>query len=951
LFGKPISLTTRCTFILLLICCLSQVMAQKTRSISGTVIDSTRAAIPDVSVLLIAETDTLRTVTDQSGSFSMTGIGAAKFSIQASVVGFHRFSAEYAFTEKETHKHIGAITLKKSSLLLEEVVVKSKPNPMRFMQDTVEYNAAAFEVNEGDNVADLLKQFPGIEVDDNYHVKTAGKEMTKLRVNGTDFFTNNVSDFIAKLPAGIVSKIQVIDNFGDEANFTGIKLGEPSKMMNIVTKPGMGKGAFGDVSANAGTNDMIASSAQLNLWKENKQSSARVNFNTSNNGAGTSRAAGLGFTHNDRFGKHGRAGVVYNFAGNGNAFLREQVTESFNAAGQFINNSKSEGNSGGSNHGLNLTMSLHNKRTFLQGYLMGTYNVSDHENFSLNNQFGLLRQDINNRNSAINSSPGISGMFSFSRKLKNRNNSLSARTSFAVSGRSNDQNIRTNTLYYDKNTSLLLKDSLLNRDVNSTSNNQQLGFGFDYSHGLKPPKDSLGRQSLNFTYNGSFASAANMASTYVFDNVSNKAAFVDSLSTSFRSISFQQSFGINYNFNSQKMRYNVGLNASPNLITNRDTRTLQTTKNNTFNYSPGLNFSKTLTQGKILSFNYRGSNTNPTIYQLQPVQNMQNLQNIVVGNANLKPSFNHNMGSNFSYVHTKTGRTVQVGINASSVQREIVNHVMLLPDTLNSFKQITRYENVDGNYQINGNYFINIPIKKQSLSIRYQGSVGFSRRAVLFNHQKAFGEGLNYSQQIGGGLTKKKLTMNTSVAYLVTNNNNASSMLSFSEYQPIGIGQLTAPAFYRTSSIRALLDSDLRLKKFRLNASLGYTTNHSDATSNQPVRHTSDLNMRFSSRLTVKKTFFVNMGMTKRVNHGYALGNMDPLIMDVDLEKRFLKNNAMSIRVNANDLLGQGNNISRFVSGNTITDSRNNQPTRVLSLNLNYNLSNFGGKLFKVDPD
>ncbi len=57
----------------------------------------------------------------------------------------------------------------------------------------------------------------------------------------------------------------------------------------------------------------------------------------------------------------------------------------------------------------------------------------------------------------------------------------------------------------------------------------------------------------------------------------------------------------------------------------------------------------------------------------------------------------------------------------------------------------------------------------------------------------------------------------------------------------------------------------------------------------------------------------------------------------------------MSIR--GNDLLGQGNNLSRMVSGNTIIDSRSKQQTRVISINLSYSLSTFGGKHFAVDDD
>ncbi|WP_262709993.1 outer membrane beta-barrel protein [Pedobacter frigoris] len=913
--------------------------------------DSTKTAIPGVKVMIITGKDTLTTQTDDDGNFSMSKINADKFSVQVSMLGYHGLKAEYTFAEKEKHKRLEVFTLKMSSQMLKEVVIKGKPNPVRIMQDTVEFNAAAFQVNEGDNVADLMKQFPGMEIDENYNVKTMGKDMVKLRINGKDFFTNNVKDFIGRLPAGIVSKIQVIDDFGDEANFTGIKIGEPIKMLNIVTKPGMNKGVFGNVSSNAGTNDMIGSNGRINLWNDTRQSSADANLSTSNNGAGTSRSLGIGLSHNDKMGKNGQSGFSYSFNNNTNAFSNEQITETINPEGNFTNSSKREGENGGSNHNINWNINYNNKKLFIQGYVMGGYNHSDNQNLSFSNQYGLIRQDLKNSNRSNGSAPNVNASFSISKKLKNQKNSFSAKASFGLSGNSRDQNISTNTIYYDKNTGAFLKDSLLTRDLNSRSNNQNLNFGFNYSIALKKPKDTLGRQSINFSYNGAVSQSMNEVSTFVFDNKTNEVSFVDSLSTSFNTISFNQTLGINYNYGSSKNRYSFGFNARPNMMTNRDLRLTRTIKNNTFNYSPNLNYGRTIAKGKTLSISYQGSNNNPTIQQLQPIRNTQSLQNIIVGNPDLKPSFSHNMNGSFNYSHIKSGRSLQVGINASATQREIVDHVILVPDTLNSLKQITRYENVDGNYQISGNYNFHVPIKSNKYSVSYSGSMGFSNRAVIFNNNKVFGKGINFSQRLAGSMTTKKITLNTQAGYTITNNNNASSLYRFSEYQPIGIGQISAPAFFKTITLNTSVNGSLRLKNLTLNTGINYNTSHSDPTGDQAIRDISNINMNLSGRLTIFKSYFINLNTSKRLNYGYALANSNPFIINTTLGKNFLKDKNLSLTVSGNDLLGQGNNISRMVSGNTIIDSRNKQQTRIFSLNLNYNLSRFGGRHFRVNNE
>lgn len=924
--------------------------AQDNRKISGTITDTAKTALSGVNVSIITTTDTLKTKTDEYGQFRFTKINTDKFSVKISYVGYIDQTASFTFADKEKHKQLDEFRLKMSSQMLKEVVIKAKIDPVKFMQDTVEYNAAAFRVEEGDNVADLMKQLPGMEVDDDYNVKTMGKEMFKLRVNGKDFFTNDIKSFIGKLPAGIVSKIQVIDDFGDEANFTGIKIGEPIKMLNIVTKPGMNKGKFGSASAGAGTNDQLGSNAGFNLWNADKQSSANMSANTSNNGAGESRSLNLGLSHNNTFGKNKRAGFNYNISNNSSAFSREQIIESMVDGTNFINDSNSEGENSGISQNLGWNMNFNNKKLFIQTSASAGYNNSDNHNMSLNKQSGAFIQDLKNSNSSKSSSPQLRGNISLSKRLKNKNSSLSANASFSISSRSNDQNIHTNTLFYNKETGALQKDSLLNRDINSENSNQNVNFGFNYSKGLKKLlKDSLTHRSFNFSYSGSASRIENEASTYVYDNITDKVSFVDSLSTSFRTISFNQRLAITYNHNNSKLRYNFGFNANPGLLSNNDLRLRTNTDNNTFNYSPNANFSKTLSKGKTVSISYRGSNTNPTIQQLQPIRNAQSLQNIIVGNPELKPSFSHNMSSNFNYAHLKSGTSAQVGISGSTTQRQIVDHIILLQDTLDSQKQITKYENIDGNYELNGNYHINVPLSKNKHYINYSGSVGFSNRAIIFNNQKAFGKGLNFSQRISSSHNFKKFNISSNVSYSVTNNNDAGAMLRMDNIQVIG--QISAPQFFTTTTLSGSINGALRLKKVTVNGNISYSNTHTDATTKVSAREVGNLNASLSSRITIFKSYFLNISGSKRANYGYALANSNPLIINANTGKNFLKNKALSVFINANDILGEGDNISRNIMGNTIVDSRTKQQTRVFSVNLSYNLSSFGGRHFRVDPD
>ena len=95
---------------------------------------------------------------------------------------------------------------------------------------------SSFKVKEGAVVEDLLKKLPGVTVDKDGNVTAQGKAVSRVKVNGKDFFGGDVKTATKELPANIVDKIQVIDDYGDQATVSGIKDGDPDKIINIEIK-------------------------------------------------------------------------------------------------------------------------------------------------------------------------------------------------------------------------------------------------------------------------------------------------------------------------------------------------------------------------------------------------------------------------------------------------------------------------------------------------------------------------------------------------------------------------------------------------------------------------------------------------------------------------------------------------------------------------------------------
>lgn len=144
------------------------------------------------------------------------------------------------------------ILMQPDEKMLKAASVTAAASPMEIRQDTVIYNAAAFNVMATDNLADLLKKMPGVEVGSDGKVKVNGKEVSKITVNGKTFFLGDNKATLDNLPAKIVDKVKVIDQESESAQFTGIG-GDKEKVMDVELKEEYKSGWFGNAKLAGGT--------------------------------------------------------------------------------------------------------------------------------------------------------------------------------------------------------------------------------------------------------------------------------------------------------------------------------------------------------------------------------------------------------------------------------------------------------------------------------------------------------------------------------------------------------------------------------------------------------------------------------------------------------------------------------------------------------------------------
>lgn len=251
-----------CIFILAV---FTATLAFSQNSLKGTVSDENKNPLQYATVVLLHPADSTMAyyaISNTKGSFEINLIKQSDYILQVSYLGYQ---PEYKNIRipLESGNNLGNIVLKTAATNLAEVDVKGEISPMVIKKDTIEYNAGAFKVRADASTEELLKKLPGVEVDRAGNIKALGENVSKVMVDGKEFFSNDPKVATKNLPAKAIKKVQVYDKTSEESKFTGIKEASQGKEMNLVLKDDHKNGYFGQLTAGAGTEERYEASAKL----------------------------------------------------------------------------------------------------------------------------------------------------------------------------------------------------------------------------------------------------------------------------------------------------------------------------------------------------------------------------------------------------------------------------------------------------------------------------------------------------------------------------------------------------------------------------------------------------------------------------------------------------------------------------------------------------------------
>jgi hypothetical protein len=214
-------------------------------------------------------------ITNDKGRFQLSLKPNASYSVKVSFIGFKSRDLTIVTQNENINK---SIVLQEGGFDLEGVEIVLEM-PVSIKGDTIFYNADSFTSGTERKLEDVLKKLPVVVVNADGEVEVEGKKVSKLMVEGKDFFDGDTKLGVKNIPADAIEKIQVLRNYNEVGQLKGLENNEENVAMNIKLKKGKKNFWFGDVTAGLGPNKRYIVNPKLFYYSPKYSINLITNFN------------------------------------------------------------------------------------------------------------------------------------------------------------------------------------------------------------------------------------------------------------------------------------------------------------------------------------------------------------------------------------------------------------------------------------------------------------------------------------------------------------------------------------------------------------------------------------------------------------------------------------------------------------------------------------------------
>ena len=915
------------------------------REVSGVVRDSSDNPVIGATITLKSKKDTIRTSTNADGVFVFKNVKLATFSLAIDAMGYVSKVSRYLQNDAVKKLVLDPIIVREASKMLKGVTINGTPS-ITYKTDTVEYKASDYKVRENSTVDELLKKMEGFEVGSDGSVTHQGQQITKAKLNGKTYASGDVATAIQNLPADIVEKIQVVDDYGDQAARTGIKDGDPQKVLNITTRADRSVGTTGRVIARYGNDDRYFGSLFVQRINANQQIGLIGNLSNTVNGVastgiaggatngggggtgvgagargssspGTTKSGGPNINYRDQWSKKVQVimGYGYNFSNNNAINSSYGQTYSNQGSSNFISNGTSENDS--HNHNVNFEMDIEaDSANYIQIMPSFSYSSSTSSSNAYNNTvdyFGQvagstppvytdLRHSVTTGvSSSLNSSPNYATTVLYQHIFKKPKRNISfqgtvSRSTTTSNGEKNNDYLN----YSDTTENTMISDSLIHEFTYRTSINTTYRGSMTYSEPLS--------QFSRFEFNGQTRRSQYDNTATVDSILSNGQVKPLTYLSNIYNYSFTESrFTFNYRFEGIKWNWSIGTTLVPTELSgtklNNGVGVDVSTSHSYFRIIPVFRFAYSWSRTERFTLTYSGSNNEPNFTQIQPFIDRSNPTNIIIGNPDLVQAFTNSITAQYNNYIANSKLNFSLNGNATFTDNQISSNRIAIPEPIagtNKYKTIynTYYVNLNGAHA----YVLRYNIAKQLDDRKYNLSLNGN---ITYGYNVA----MSGNEDLNTHVVLDQLYHNTNWRF----------------------DERFGPRIDPTEDIE-------------INPYIGYDLSRSFTT----LLNASPTSLQTTSLAVDGYWFFLKQSkFTYSATKSYVTGltgfSTNPMVINLGFEQEFLKKKNLVFTFNIYDLLHQNNFIQQTITPQGVTNTLSNSLSRYFLFGMRLNLQRWSG--------
>lgn len=896
-------------FILLLaLLAVSEFSFGQEMRITGVVVDTNGVTpLPNSLAMAVRMKDSLLlgfNRADENGRFVLEKIPMDTFTLIVSHPGKDERTYYIIGSPENLTIDIPAVKMGVKAKELDEMVIYAYKDPIYFKGDTMVYIADSFKTGPNAVVEDLLKKLPGIEVDKDGKIKSQGTEISKVLVDGDEFFGSDPTIATKNLGANAIETVQVyektdVGQFGSE---------DKIKVLDLRLKDDAKKGYFGRAS---GASDFglaqkdrpyyegellfnrFKSTQKLSVfalgsntprsnfaWSdvnrfglENESGDGnRFNPMAGNSVSGIPRTFKAGVYFSDKIGKKQNTKIGFNytyyntemrtFSGSRTQFFLPDTT--------YFTDDSTNNLSRNESHRFNITLeskldsltTLTVKPSFR--FDKGLSDNNTITSYLMEDQTPSLQSFANNKNK----STGIDGALTLglNRKFMKPRREVNFDYYFNVADNKSNGNLLTRTTVFPLPN--------LNDTVDQSKSNYNRNMTNNAFVSYTEPMGQYFKGTVMYNFKNELLDQDRLTNDYVNGEYTGYRA---DLSNIFETIRNEHKAGLKFQMDRTKHMAFVRVDvrnvdiANVNLITNIPVN------QNVTNILPSARYQFKPSMSKSLTITYNTYSNQPAINDLQPVLDNTNPNRIKVGNPDLLPNYGHSLNGSFNNWNPMKSSFVWTGFNLY-----LDNNAFTTSTSYDQFgRMVTQTVNVDGNFSANIYGGGGIPLKGRTIQLHPNANAGYNHYTTFINSQKNITDNFVLGAGADFRFYWDSLEFNVGGRF---DWNNPTSSLSTASNTPYGLTVLTGSLTYRMP------------KGFIIKTDFRYTRN---------------------SQLT----------------QGY---NLNFFIWNAEVSKSFLKTENLILSVIANDMLNQNVNAGRTVTGNMVVDNRTTIISRYFLLKLTY---------------